>query len=180
MARARALAVGALTTAVIAGEAPNDRDRAAFEVGADLWVTGGEIAPEWRYEALAELPGVAVVTPLVSAPGQVRGVPTTVFGLDTAAVRPGAERMASGASVHAVPALRSDLERDSLEGRLGRLRSDIPVHGMVVAGRPASVDVRVSVASQDLVELTGPVWLSTQVEDAGGLVTSICDANFRC
>ncbi|QKW21936.1 FtsX-like permease family protein [Kitasatospora sp. NA04385] len=172
---ALALAVGALTTTVIAGEAPNDRDRAAFEVGADLRVTGGELPPEQRYGALAGLPGVAAVTPLVSASGEVRGAPVTVFGLDTAAVRGVVtpERMAPGASVHAVPALRSDLERGSLAGQLDRLGADVPVHGMAVAGRPASVEVQVSVASQDPVERTGPVWLVAEVEDASGLVTTV-------
>ncbi|MFC8720904.1 FtsX-like permease family protein [Kitasatospora sp. NPDC057198] len=172
---ALALAVGALTTTVIAGEPPNDRDRAAFEVGADLRVSGGELPVGQRYGALAGLPGVAAVTPLVSVQGTVRGVPTTVFGLDAGAVRPvaTAARMESGASVHAVPALRSDLERGSLAGQLDRLGADVPAHGMVLAGRPASVDVQASVASQDPVERTGPVWLEAQVEDAGGLVASL-------
>lgn len=172
---ALALAVGALTTTVIAGEPPSDRDRSAFEVGADLRVTDGELPSGQRYEALAGLPGVAAVTPLVSAQGLVRGVPTTVFGLDTGAVRPVATpaRMEPGASVHAVPALRSDLQRGSLADQLGRLGSDVPVHGMVIEGRPVSVDVRVSVASQDPVDRTGPVWLQAQVEDASGLVTEV-------
>lgn len=169
---ALALAVGALTTTVIAGEAPSDRDRAAFAVGADLRVTGGELPSGARYGALAGLPGVAAVTPLVSEQGEVRGARATVVGVDTAAVRPVAtsERMASGAWVHAVPAVRSDLERGSLDGQLGQLGAGVPVHGMVLEGRPSAVEVQVSVAS---VERTGPVWLLVQVEDAGGLVSTV-------
>ncbi|MFJ5885179.1 ABC transporter permease [Kitasatospora cineracea] len=169
---ALALAVGALTTTVIAGEAPSDRDRAAFAVGADLRVTGGELPPGERYGALAGLPGVAAVTPLVSEQGEVRGSRATVLGVDTAAVRSVAtsERMASGAWVHAVPAVRSDLERGSLEGQLGQLGAGVPVHGMVLEGRPSAVEVQVSVAS---VERTGPVWLQVQVEDASGLVSTV-------
>ncbi|WP_208765705.1 FtsX-like permease family protein [Kitasatospora cineracea] len=169
---ALALAVGALTTTVIAGEAPSDRDRAAFAVGADLRVTGGELPSGARYGALAGLPGVAAVTPLVSEQGEVRGSRATVVGVDTAAVRPVAtsERMASGAWVHAVPAVRSDLERGSLDGQLGQLGAGVPVHGMVLEGRPSAVEVQVSVAS---VERTGPVWLLVQVEDAGGLVSTV-------
>ncbi|MFB7949975.1 ABC transporter permease [Kitasatospora phosalacinea] len=172
---ALALAVGALTTTVIAGEPPSDRDRAAFEVGADLRVTGGELPPGERYGALAGLPGVAAVTPLVSEVGTVRNTETTVLGVDTAAVRSAAtpERMASGAWTHAVPALRSDLDRGSLAEQLGRLGADVPVHGMVLPGRPSSLDVQVSVASGAPLERTGPVWLSAQVEDASGLVTTV-------
>ncbi|GLW57431.1 hypothetical protein Kpho01_54420 [Kitasatospora phosalacinea] len=172
---ALALAVGALTTTVIAGEPPSDRDRAAFEVGADLRVTGGELPPGERYGALAGLPGVAAVTPLVSEVGTVRNTGTTVLGVDTAAVRSVAtpERMASGAWTHAVPALRSDLDRGSLAEQLGRLGADVPVHGMALPGRPSSLDVQVSVASAAPLGRTGPVWLSVQVEDAGGLVTTV-------
>lgn len=43
---------------------------------------------------------------------------------------------------------------------------------MVLEGRPAAVDVQVSVASSEPVDRTGPLWLSAQVEDASGLVTS--------
>ncbi|GLW69573.1 hypothetical protein Kpho02_18720 [Kitasatospora phosalacinea] len=172
---ALALAVGALTTTVVAGEPPSDRDRAAFALGADLRVTGGELPRGERYGALAGLPGVAAVTPLVSVPGTVRDASTTVLGVDTAAVRSSAtpERMASGAWTHAVPALRSDLDGGSLAEQLGRLGADVPVHGMVLAGRPSSVDVQVSVASAAPPERTGPVWLSAQVEDASGLVTTV-------
>ncbi|MFD8600379.1 FtsX-like permease family protein [Kitasatospora sp. NPDC059646] len=169
---ALALAVGALTTTAVAGEGTSDRDRAAFDLGADLRVTGGELPSGVRRAALAGIPGVAAVTPVASVAGQVQGVQLSVLAVDSAVVRPLAtpERMASGAWVHAVPAVRSDLERGSLSQQLALLRGEVPVHGMPVAGRPSEVRVRVAVSAADRV---GPVWLAAQVEDASGLVTEV-------
>ncbi|WP_158071940.1 FtsX-like permease family protein [Kitasatospora sp. CB01950] len=169
---ALALAVGALTTTAIAGEGPNDRDRAAFDLGADLRVTGGAVPPGARQAALAAVPGVAAVTPVGAVEGQVSGVATSVLGVDTAAVQPVAtsERMASGSWTHAVPAVRSDLEQGSLAGQLASLRDGVPVHGMPLAGRPSELKARVSVSSAGRI---GSVWLVAQVEDAGGLVTEV-------
>ncbi|RKE21570.1 FtsX-like permease family protein [Streptomyces sp. TLI_171] len=169
---ALALAVGALTTTAIAGEGPSDRDRAAFELGADLRVTRGELPPGARRAALAGLPGVAAVTPLAVERGEVYGVKTEVVAVDTASVQSVAtpERAASGAWTHAVPAVRSDQVQGSPAVELARLRAGVPVHGMVVAGRPAALDVRVALSAADRV---GPVWLAARVEDASGLVTEV-------
>ncbi|MFJ5925461.1 FtsX-like permease family protein [Kitasatospora sp. NPDC092948] len=169
---ALALAVGALTTTAIAGEGPSDRDRAAFDLGADLRVSGGELPPGAQQGALSALPGVSAVTPVGRVDGQVQGAQVSVLAVDAATVRPLAtsERMASGSWTHAVPAVRSDLERGSLEAQLALLRKDVPVHGMPLEGRPSELKVQVSVAAADRV---GPVWLVAQVEDASGLVTQV-------
>ncbi|MGW4382758.1 FtsX-like permease family protein [Kitasatospora sp. NPDC004531] len=169
---ALALAVGALTTTAIAGEGPSDRDRAAFELGADLRVTGGELPPGARRGALAAVPGVAAVTPVAEAAGQVDGAEAVVLAVDTAAVQPVAtsERMVPGAWTHSVPAVRADLEPGSLAGQLALLRKDVPVHGMPLEGRPSEVKARVAVSAADRV---GAVRLVVRVEDASGLVTEV-------
>lgn len=169
---ALALAVGALTTTAIAGEGPSDRDRAAFDLGADLRVTGGELPAGARRAALSAVPGVAAVTPVGEVAGRIQGSQVSVLALDTSAVRPVAtsDRMASGAWTHAVPAVRSDLEPGSLDGQLALLRKDLPVHGMPLEGRPSELRARVSVSAADRV---GRVWLVAQVEDASGLVTQV-------
>ncbi|MEV4557496.1 ABC transporter permease [Kitasatospora sp. NPDC049285] len=169
---ALALAVGALTTAAIAGEGPSDRDRAAFEVGADLRVSGGELPGGVRRSALTAVPGVAALTPVAVDRGQVQGVQVEVSGVNTAAVQSVATagRMASGARVHAVPAVRSDLERGSLAAQLAQLREGTPVHGVAVSGRPGEVRVRATLAAADAV---GPVWLAARVEDADGLAVEV-------
>ncbi|MFG2698883.1 FtsX-like permease family protein [Kitasatospora sp. NPDC048407] len=170
---ALALAVGALTTTAIAGEGPSDRDRAAFELGADLRVTGGELPVGARLAALAAVPGVAAVTPVASVAGQIQGSQVSVLAVDTAAVGPVAtsERTASGAWTHAVPAVRADLEQGALADQLALLRDgEVPVHGMPLEGRPSELKVRAAVSAADRV---GQVWLVAQVEDASGLVTQV-------
>ncbi|MFD8481994.1 FtsX-like permease family protein [Kitasatospora sp. NPDC059673] len=172
---ALALAVGALTTTAIAGEGPSDRDRAAFELGADLRVTGGELPAGARQAALSAVPGVAAVTPVASVAGQVQGAQVSVLALDTAAVQPVAtsERVVPGAWTHAVPAVRSDLEQGALAHQLARLRDEVPVHGMPLEGRPSELKVRVAVSAADRV---GPVWLVAQVRaelTADGVARSV-------
>ncbi|MFJ5235085.1 ABC transporter permease [Kitasatospora sp. NPDC088391] len=170
MLMALALAVGALSTTAIVDEGPSDRDRAAFELGADLRVTGGELPSSARYAALSELPGVAAVTPVAEVLGQVRGVDASVLALNTEAVQSVAtpDRVESGAWTHAVPAVRADQLSESWGSGLAKLRAGVPGHGMPLEGRPAALEVSASVSAADLV---GRVWLVAQVEDADGLVT---------
>ncbi|MFJ1696040.1 FtsX-like permease family protein [Streptomyces sp. NPDC088252] len=156
---ALALAVGALSATALAILDRGDHDQAVFAVGSDLRITAGPEdaggVPEGeRREAYRKLPGVDALTPVLEAPGYVADQPVAVTGINTAR--------------GPVPALRPDLSDRPLAELLRPLGRTVPRHGLVLAGTPRTLPLRVAL-SADGPGTPVPITLTVTFEDGDGL-----------
>ncbi len=154
-----ALATGALATTALGAFPQSDRDRAAFAVGADLRVTGVAQPVAARHAALAALPGVGAVTPVVQFSGYLGSTVIQTVAVNTSADRPGS----------AVPQLRSDLTDKSPDALLAPLRSQVPDQGILLPGRPDTLALDTTLSAESPMTLRDPVQLTVTVQDADGL-----------
>ncbi|MFC8723090.1 FtsX-like permease family protein [Kitasatospora sp. NPDC057198] len=165
-----ALAVCAFSATALADFGPSYRDRAAAAVGADLTVTGGDLPAAARHAALAAVDGVRAVTPVAELRGDLGDRPVTVVALNTATAGStlSAGALASGATAHALPALRADLTDRPAGDLLPLLREGLPDHGLPLPGDPDALEVTAALGADGPLP-DGSVRLALSVQDADGL-----------
>ncbi|WP_030275334.1 FtsX-like permease family protein [Streptomyces sp. NRRL B-24484] len=158
-----ALSVCAFSATALASLGPNYRDRAAAAVGADLGLSGGGLASDRRAAALAALPGVRAVSPVVEARTDLGNLPVQAVAVNSRT----AQQTLSSAGA-ALPALRADLADRPLDALLPLLRRGTPAYGLPVPEGTTALELSVGLAA-DAPLPAGAVRLVLLVEDADGL-----------
>ncbi|MBB4944639.1 hypothetical protein F4556_000174 [Kitasatospora gansuensis] len=151
-----AVACGSLAAGVLAALPTSDRDRAVFQVGADLRLSGVSGPPAQRHAALAALPGVTGLTPVAEQPAFVGGTVVRTVAVDTAA-----------SALAGLPALRPDQADRPAPALLAPL-TGAPAQGLAVPGRPTALEASVR-ATTDLPVPGSGLLLQLWVQDAHGL-----------
>ncbi|MEV6106418.1 ABC transporter permease [Streptomyces sp. NPDC051940] len=168
---ALALAVASLSGTALAILDRGDQDQAVFRTGADLRAEPGDDAAGFtprsgRHSRYAALPGVAAVTPVVSLSTLVGAESAGITALDTAGI---AATQRAGSPSGPVPAFRADLAGGQpLDKLLGSLGEGVKDHGILLPGRPRSLDLRARVAA-DGPGTPVPLTLELTLEDGDGL-----------
>ncbi|MFC1400930.1 MULTISPECIES: ABC transporter permease [Streptacidiphilus] len=183
-----AVAVGGLADTVLAGLDGLAHDQAVFSVGADVGVDQVDPTdrpPEVMRAALAALPGVTGLTPVTSTGGSNADSDTDqVVGIDTRPLATAGSTPATAAPptstpnaptptptpATAAPLLRADLAGPALPAELAALGARVPVHGLPLAGRPTSLLLDETLASDSD---RSPPQLRVTLEDAAGLSSSV-------
>ncbi|MEV6208890.1 ABC transporter permease [Kitasatospora sp. NPDC051914] len=162
-----ALAVCSFSATALASLGPSYRDRAAVVVGADLAVGGGDLPSDRRFAALAALPGVRAVTPVVEARTDIGNLP-----VQTVAVNTGTAQQTLSPAGAALPALRADLADRPLAALLPLLRGGTPEYGLPVPEGTTGLELSVSLAADGPLPADA-VRLALLVEDADGLARTL-------
>ncbi|MFC7218340.1 FtsX-like permease family protein, partial [Streptomyces polyrhachis] len=167
---ALALAVASLSGTALAILHRGDHDQAVFRTGADLRIEAGDDSAGFlprldRHAAYAALPGIRATTPVVALGGQVGSESVGVTAVDTAEI-PATRR--PGSPSGPIPALRPDLYSSSTAEQMARLGADVREHGLLLPGRPRTLDLR-AVLSATGPTGAAPLTVQLTLEDGDGL-----------